>query len=260
MSQVRLIFRMSLFGLALIAYFVSAFFILMFCGFNFDRARPHLTKIISITSRVGLSIFKIRIKKNCKILDHDKNHLIVSNHLTYLDVLIISSIFPACFVTSVEMKQTPFLGQLCLLGGCLFVERRSKRGLGEEVAELTKALGQGLNVVIFPEATSTNGENIIKFKRPLFQAAINSNKAVLPICLNYRFLGDNKVSLKNRDHIFWYDSTPFFIHALKLFSYSSIEAEISVLNEIYPKDFTDKIDLAEKSYEIMKHEYIQIIK
>lgn len=259
MSQLRLFFRIFLFSIALLGYFTSALLILIFCGFNFNRARPYLTKVIARTSQIGLFVFNIKIKKNLTLINPTANYLIVSNHLTYLDILIISSFFPVCFVTSVEMKNTPFLGQLCLLGGCLFVERRSKRGLGGEVEELTRALERGLNVAIFPEATSTNGESVIKFKRPLFQAAINSKARVLPICLNYKNLDQEKVSLKNRDHIFWYDATPFYIHALKLFSYSTIEAEISILSEIDSTKFQDKLELSDKCYEAVSSEYFNIV-
>ena len=55
-----------------------------------------------------------------------QNYLIVANHLSYLDVVLMAAWQPAAFVTSVEIKNTPFLGQITDTGGCLYVERRSK--------------------------------------------------------------------------------------------------------------------------------------
>lgn len=258
MGLLRLVIRTFFFVIALMAYFLVSFTIFAFAGFSFDRARPFLTKVISITSQVGLKIFNVKVRKNFSPLEPGENYLIVSNHLSYLDILIISSYFPTCFVTSNEMKETPFLGQMCLLGGCLFVERRSKAGIAAEVKELSDALLDGLNVVIFPEATSTNGEAVIRFRRPLFQAAVNSHSKVLPVCLNYRTLDGEKLTLKNRDKVFWYGDMAFLGHALKLFTHKSVVAELTVMKSLNSEDFGDKNSLADKCFELVSEEY-QII-
>lgn len=258
MGLLRLIARTLFFVAALFGYFLVSFTLFAFAGFNFPRARPFLIKVISITSRVGLRIFNVKVRKNFSPIDPDENYLIVSNHLSYLDILIISSYFPTCFVTSNEMKETPFLGQLCLLGGCLFVERRSRAGITSEVKELSSALANGLNVVIFPEATSTNGEAVIRFRRPLFQAALNSRSKVLPVCLNYRTLDGEKLTIHNRDKVFWYGDMAFLGHALKLFTHKSIVAEFTVMKSLDSEDFADKNTLADKCYELVSEEY-QII-
>lgn len=258
MGFLRLFLRTVVFASALAVYFVVSFSIFAFAGFSFPRARPFLIKVISITSQLGLRVFGVKVRKNFAPVDPHENYLIVSNHLSYLDILIISSYFPTCFVTSNEMKETPFLGQLCLLGGCLFVERRSRSGITGEVKELTNALDDGLNVVIFPEATSTNGEAVIRFRRPLFQAAINAQSKVLPLCLNYRTLDGEKLTLNNRDKVFWYGDMPFLGHALKLFSHKTVVAELTVMKSLNAKDFGDKNSLADKCYQLVSDEF-QII-
>lgn len=255
MGPVRLFLRTTVFATALVVYFIVSFAIFAFAGFSFPRARPFLTKVISATSRLGLKIFGVSVRKNFTPINPHDNYLIVSNHLSYLDILIISSFFPTCFVTSNEMKETPFLGQMCLLGGCLFVERRSRAGITGEIKELTDALDDGLNVVIFPEATSTNGEAVIRFRRPLFQAAINARSKVLPLCLNYRTLDGEKLNLRNRDKVFWYGDMPFLDHALKLFSHKSVVAELTVMKSLNASDFQDKNSLADKCYELVSEEF-----
>lgn len=255
MSFLRLFIRTIIFGVALLAYFVVALVILALTGFNFSRARVYLIKLISVTSMAGLKLFGVQVRKNFQPLKAGENYLIVANHLSYLDVLIISSFFPTCFVTSTEMKETPFLGQLCLLGGCLFVERRKRARIAGEVAQITHALKSGLNVVIFPEAKSTNGEAVIAFKRPLFQAAVNAGKKVLPLCLNYRTLDGEKLTVKNRDKIFWYGNMSFLSHALDLFSHQRIVADLSVLECLDTLEFSDKNTLADKSFEVIANEY-----
>lgn len=258
MSLIRQLLRTLVFALALVVYFIVSSLIVLWCGFDFPRARPYLTKVISYTCKLGLKIFNVKVRKTFAPLDSKANYLIVSNHLSYLDILIISSYLPTCFVTSKEMKETPFLGQLCLLGGCLFVERRSKAGIANEVKELSDALDDGLNVVIFPEATSTNGDEVIRFRRPLFQSAINSCAKVLPLCLNYRSLDGEKLTVKNRDKVFWYGDMGFLGHALTLFSHKGIVAELTIMPSLNSTDFSDKNALTDACYKLVSDEFENI--
>ena len=254
----RLLIKVPLFMLMLFCYFLASSFVFVIVGFSFDRARPYLTKIISVASSVGLNIIGVKVRRDLRDVDFDENFLIVSNHLSYLDVLVISRFFPSCFITSMEMKKTPFLGQICLLGGCLFVDRKNRNNLTAEVEELTNALSNGLNVAIFPEATSTNGSSVIRFRRPLFQAAINSHSKVLPVCLNYRSVDDEVFTLKNRDLVFWYDDMTFAGHAIKLFACRRVVVELTVLPSFPAKDFPDKSDLAEKCHQLISDQYTKI--
>ena len=255
MPALRFTLRFIIFLIALVGYCLVSFSVFIFSGFSLVKGRPFLIKIISLGSKIGLVIFGVKVRKDFTISGYHQNYLIVSNHLSYLDILVISSFFPTCFVTSQEMKETPFLGQLCMLGGCLFVERRKRSGITNEVKELALALASGLNVVIFPEARSTNGEAVIPFRRPLFQAAINSQTDILPMCINYRTLDGEKLTLKNRDKVFWYGDKSFFAHAFSLMTHKSVVAELTAMNPIDSKNFSDKNALADASYELVRNEY-----
>lgn len=247
MKNISKAYKLSVFAGFISSYMFSSFIILVFNFFSFDRARKHLIKNISFHTKIGLKLFKIKVKR-CSSINPKENFLLVSNHLSYLDIFVISSEFPTCFVTSVEMKETPFLGQLCLLGGCLFVERRSRKGLSNEVKNLTKALDEQLNVVIFPEATSTNGEQLLKFRRPLFQAAIDAKKNILPVCLNYKKVDYEPITLRNRDSVFWYGDMTFFPHFLKLLEVEEIEVEITTMEKVELQPEFTKNELAEITF------------
>ena len=259
MSNVYMLVRFPLFGLLLLTHLLVSLSVIVLCRFQLRRARPLLIRLISLTCRIGLKIYNAKIIVNGKTDLGPENYFFVSNHLSYLDILTISSFFPSCFITSVEMKETPLLGQICQLSGCLFVERRNKRKLSDEVGELTQALDDGMNVVVFPEAKSTNGESLLKFRRPLYQAAINSGKKIIPLCINYRLMGGEKISKENRDEIFWYGSIPFFPHALLLFRKESIVIEFSIFDPIDTKIYSDKLDVVEKTFEIINKHYDPIV-
>lgn len=258
-SSFKVFIKFSLFALVLLNYFIVSSVIVLFFRGKFVRARPYLTKAISFTGKLGLKIIGIKVVQKYETDFSRDNFLVVSNHLSYVDVLAISSFLPSCFVTSKEMKNTFFLGQLCMIGGCLFVDRKKKSNIHNEVRELTQALDRGLNVAIFPEATSTDGTQVRVFKRPLFQAAIDAEAKILPICLNYKSIDGEDVTLKTRDSIFWYDDTPFIVHALKLFRQKNIILEISVLPAIQARSDSDKLELSEKCQQMISAEYKQVV-
>jgi 1-acyl-sn-glycerol-3-phosphate acyltransferase len=259
MVIVRVFLKGLFFGSVLFLYFLASLLITLLSGGSFEKARPHLAKLVTLVSSTGLKIFGIKVVQNFKKTQFEENYLIVSNHLSYTDILVISSFFPCCFVTSKEMKNTPFLGQLCLLGGCLFVDRKNRKHIHSEVKELTNALELGLNVVIFPEATSTNGSSVIAFKRPLFQAAIDSNSLVLPVCLNYRTIDSKPVTLENRDTVCWYGDMTFLNHVVKIFSHKKIVVELNILSPLKARDYADKNELALKCFEVVSKEYSAIV-
>ena len=99
-----------------------------------SRARrlERLTGNSSFFARLGLRVLGIRVssrrEKRKGLRKRRTNYLIISNHLTYVDILVVASLMPSVFITSVELKQTFPLGLFAWLGGCLFVERRSPRG------------------------------------------------------------------------------------------------------------------------------------
>jgi 1-acyl-sn-glycerol-3-phosphate acyltransferase len=248
--------------LKLIAFIlVVTSFILMslplfpFLSFFKSFIRKQLLSTVSVTSRMMLKVLNIKVDyKVSRKLNPDSNFLIVSNHLSYLDVIILAAKFPSCFVTSKEVQASLFLGQLSSLAGCLFVDRKYKYNLKEEILELRTALNYGLNVIVFPEATSTNGEEILRFRRPLFEAAIATQKQILPITINYQSIESQKIDRLNRDIVCWYGDMTFFDHFMKVLDQKEINVEINVSEPFFP-EILSSIDLAIKSHLIVKSNY-----
>jgi 1-acyl-sn-glycerol-3-phosphate acyltransferase len=204
--------------------------------------------ILSSYARWGLWLLSVEVT----LLGWDKladiqNGLYVGNHLSYLDVLVIHSQFPACFVTSTEIKEMPVLGQTCQLAGCLFVERRNKINLRNEVKDIAEGLQQGLNVAIFPEATSTNGEQILRFRRPLYMAAIMAERPVLPFCINYRLVGGEPINTRTRDKVMWYGDMDFVSHLWSLSGSGGVRVDLVFLDPIRTRAEDDPTDLAASS-------------
>jgi len=212
--------------------------------------------ILTFFCQMGLKFLNVRVRVLAEPgCDVQQTGLYVSNHLSYVDVLVIHGHFPACFVTSKEVQRTPVLGQVCTLAGCLFVDRKNKANLLGEIAQITEGLQEGLSVAIFPEATSTNGEQILRFRRPLFMAAIAAGKPVLPLCLNYRVVGTTPIHRGTRDQVFWYGDMNFVTHLWALTGSGGVEVDLHRLAPVWPVQGEEPGPLSERSQMVVESKF-----
>lgn len=112
--------------------------------------------------------------------------LIVSNHISWLDVFIINAIMPTTFVCKDEVKDWPAIGGLVEFSGTLFIARGSRTAAARSAQAMAARLSGEERVVVFPEGTTTDGTTMLPFRAALFQAAIDAQVTVQPACLRYR--------------------------------------------------------------------------
>jgi len=183
---------------------------------------------------------------------------LVANHLSDLDVSILSSIMPLVFVAAVEVRETLFMGTMARLGGGYFVERRNKFQLYKELIMVRQLLDQGFNLALFPEGASSNGEGVQPFKNALFQAAIDAEAIVLPVCLNYRRLNGQPLTAQNRDRVFFYGNMGFTAHLAKLLTTRSIDVECRFLPAIPLVKTDSRQEIAQKAQRAIAEHYTSI--
>ena len=166
--------------------------------------------------------------------------------MSYLDILVHGALLPSTFITSREMHGTLFLGHVCRLALCFFVDRKNRRRLVQEIRAVAALLESGVPVTLFPEAAAGDGAAVRAFKSPLFKACTAAATPVLPLTLNYRTLDSEPVGPGNRDRICWYGDMPFFPHVWRLLHHRRIEVDVVVSPPIAEADYRD---LAEKAHE-----------
>lgn len=222
-------------------------------GSRLRRAR--LLKNTSLFARLMLGLLGIRVSLGHGRPKKTGHILIVANHVSYVDVLVIASLVPAVFITSTELAGTLFLGMLARLGGSLFVERRKVAGLKKEIAEISRVLREGHPVVLFPEGTTSNGERVHPFRNALFDAAITADADILPLCLRYTHLDGETLTPKNRDRIFYYGGATFSQHFPRLLSIASVEAEVLPLPIIKVHTRDSRKELAALAHDAVSRAY-----
>lgn len=184
--------------------------------------------------------------------------LLLANHVSYVDALLLAAQYPSVFVTSVEVKKSFFLGWLAQCAGCCFVERRKLNTLKEDISEIRGLLANGFNVVLFPEGTTSDGTDILPFKRSLLEAAVGFSYPVLPICINYRYCNGEQLSLETSHLLFYFGEMKLSTQLAKLLGVNEVLAELIILPPLSPDHKSCRRTLASASYHSIREVFISL--
>lgn len=147
--------------------------------------------------------------------------LVVSNHLSHIDILIYGSIMPAFFVSKAEVRRWPYFGRAARTGGAMFVDR-SRRSSARMVAQqIAERLILPVPVILFPEGTSTDGSQVLPFHSGLFEPAVMARSPVTAAAIRYVVEG----GMPERE-LCWYGDMLFLPHLIKLLGARGFSAEV----------------------------------
>jgi len=111
--------------------------------------------------------------------------LLVSNHLSYLDILVYGATLPCVFVSKQEVRSWPMLGLLAALGGTVFIDRTRAASAAAAAVRIERLLADGVVVLVFPEGTSSDGSSVLRFYPFLFEPAIRGAAPVSVAAIGY---------------------------------------------------------------------------
>lgn len=111
--------------------------------------------------------------------------LLVANHISWLDILVMDAARPARFVSKADVKEWPLLGSLVTGAGTLYIERESRRDAMRVVHQMADALRARDVLAVFPEGTTGDGRTLLPFHANLIQAAISAHAPVCPVGLGF---------------------------------------------------------------------------
>lgn len=111
--------------------------------------------------------------------------LIVSNHVSWLDIFLINTVQPCHFVSKAEVRSWPMIGWLAYKAGTIFIERGRLRDVRRIFEGLVHILTAGDAVAFFPEGTTAAQGELLPFHSNLFEAAIDARVPVQPCAVRY---------------------------------------------------------------------------
>jgi 1-acyl-sn-glycerol-3-phosphate acyltransferase len=111
--------------------------------------------------------------------------LIVSNHVSWLDILVLLAYAPARLLAKHEVRRWPVIGAMAASCGTIFIDRTRPRTLPVTVADVAAALRAGGAVAVFPEGTTWCGRSSGPFRPAMFQAAIDAGAPIVPVTLRF---------------------------------------------------------------------------
>jgi 1-acyl-sn-glycerol-3-phosphate acyltransferase len=151
--------------------------------FPFDSLERRRVRIRRWSARL-LAILRVHLRVHGSV-QTDRPLMLVSNHVSWLDIFAIDAVMPVRFVAKSEVRAWPLLGWLSARSGTLFIDRTRRRDVTRINAEVGQALESGAVFAVFPEGTTSDGSTVLPFYGALLAPAIAVNAAVQPVAIRY---------------------------------------------------------------------------
>jgi 1-acyl-sn-glycerol-3-phosphate acyltransferase len=159
--------------------------------------------------------------------------MIVSNHVSWMDIPVIGSIDGVCFVAKQEMSGWPALGWMARLERTVFVERDRRHRSGEQVSELARRVAEGDPMVLFAEGSTSDGNMIMPFKSTLLGAAtaairegVAETVHVQPVAITYTRVQGIPMGRQHRALAAWIGDTDLFPHLMAILREGAIDVDV----------------------------------
>ncbi|MDP9127856.1 MAG: 1-acyl-sn-glycerol-3-phosphate acyltransferase [Pseudomonadota bacterium] len=178
--------------------------------------------------------------------------LFVCNHVSYLDIVVLSALLPASFAAKSDVAKWPMIGFLAKMQNTLFIERRATKA-GEQRDVLRGEFEKGRNFIIFPEGTSTDGLTVLPFKSSLFAVVEDplpeGQIVVQPISLGCTELDGLPITRARRPLYAWYGDMTLVKHLWSVFRLGHFTLDVIFHAAVNPKDFKDRKALAQHCHQ-----------
>jgi len=149
----------------------------------YDRARRW--RAVQKWSRGVVRSAGVTVKVKGSVPKHGARVMAVSNHVSWLDIQVLHSVWHLRFVAKSEIRHWPFIGWLSARTGTLFVERGNPRHATRINSAIHQAFADGDAVAVFPEGKTTRGEQLLRFHSSLLQPAVDEQALIVPVAIRY---------------------------------------------------------------------------
>jgi 1-acyl-sn-glycerol-3-phosphate acyltransferase len=180
--------------------------------------------------RVLRSLLRINVRiggtpvRDCAVL-------FVSNHVSWVDIVVIGSIVPVAFVAKREVRDWPLVGITAKVQRTVFVDRARRHQTGEAVAEILRRIESGVSVVLFAEGTSSDGNRVLPFRSALLgaiDAESGGDKILIqPMSITYTGQHGMPMGRQHRPLVAWYGDLNFLPHIKAFVEQGAVDALVN---------------------------------
>jgi lyso-ornithine lipid O-acyltransferase len=167
------------------------------------------------------------------VIAPDRPVLLVANHVSWLDIPVLSAVAPLSFIAKAEVGGWPFVGTLARLQGTVFVDRTRRHSVGGTASEIGARLAGHDTMVLFAEGTSSDGNRVLPLKSSLLGAVELSNAggaepAVQTLAVVYTHRNGLPIGRAERAMVGWFGDMDLGPHAWALLKGGPIDVRIRV--------------------------------
>jgi 1-acyl-sn-glycerol-3-phosphate acyltransferase len=179
---------------------------------------------------------------------------LVSNHLSYMDIPAIRSVVEGVFVAKADIRDWFMAGKIISNMGMVFIDRQNRRDIPRAGAKIIDKLSEGEGVIVFPEGTTTKGDEILPFNSSFLQFAAETDLPVSYASISYR---TPEGEMPASDAVCWWEDISFGKHLIRLFSLPRFTATLNFGEE--PVLSTDRKKLAGELRERVRERFIPVL-
>ena len=156
---------------------------------------------------------------------------VISNHLSYLDIVVFATLHPCVFVSKEEVRRWPVVGWMTTMSGTVYVARGHSGSAMRARKEMQAALDAGLPVVFFPEGTTSNGSQLLKFHSGLLSQVIAGGAPVTAAYVSYSFAEDNGHDVSVAEDVSYWGDRNMLAHIFKFLGLRGVRAKVRFAGE-----------------------------
>jgi 1-acyl-sn-glycerol-3-phosphate acyltransferase len=187
----------------------------------------------------------------------DRPCLIVSNHVSWLDITVLSALTPLSFIAKKEVNSWPGFGTLARLQRTVFIDRDRRQSTGSSRDEMQERLKAGETLVLFAEGTSSDGWRVLPFKSAYFAAAEMPEVVVQPVTLAYRGHWGIPMMRRRRPFYAWYGDMDMGNHLWQALALGPIEVDVVCHKPLTLAEAGDRKALARRAEETVRRGLIE---
>lgn len=180
--------------------------------------------------------------------------LLVSNHISWHDIIVLQSLVGTGFVGKAEIRGWPLIGWLAHHGNTLFIKRGKRESFQETLAAMSERLRANQNIMLFPEGTTTTGESMLPFRSRLLEPALKLNLPIQPVAIWY------KGKTMSCQQVAFVGDEDFFSHVLKTLGEQYIDVYVRFCEPVITAGHNNLRELGQQAEQHIAEQLAVIIK